>query len=368
MTSGGINMAEMTAKERIMNAITGKEVDRVPWSPFLAYYWEHLPAEERSCGQVEYMRKMGADPLLRGFGLLFRTELRNCDCSVRRDGNREYRTYTTRVGSLTEVRTYSPTADSWFLTGHAVQTEEDFKTLQFIMENMAVYEDPAHCENEYRTLGENAVFVPSIGIHSKTAFQSLVEQWCGTEALVYALCDFPEAVEECLAVMQERDMETVRYSIQSSIDIFNFFEDSSTTNISPALFAKYTAPEINAWGKMIHAEGKLLLHHACGHLKDLLPLIAETDIDILESISPPPTGNVELADCAKVLPEHIAMIGGIEPTFFKDCTMDGLEQCVSGLLDCMKGRRYVLANSDSCPPGVAYEKFLLVSELVRKHR
>ena len=39
-------MAEMTSKERIMNAILGKETDRTPWSPFLAYYWEHLPEEK----------------------------------------------------------------------------------------------------------------------------------------------------------------------------------------------------------------------------------------------------------------------------------------------------------------------------------
>ena len=38
---------EMTAKERILNAVTGKEIDRVPWSPFLAYYWEHLPRKNR---------------------------------------------------------------------------------------------------------------------------------------------------------------------------------------------------------------------------------------------------------------------------------------------------------------------------------
>lgn len=37
-------MAEMSSKERLLNAITGKEIDRVPWSPFLAYYWDKLPA------------------------------------------------------------------------------------------------------------------------------------------------------------------------------------------------------------------------------------------------------------------------------------------------------------------------------------
>ncbi|MCR5264094.1 MAG: hypothetical protein K6D94_09480 [Clostridiales bacterium] len=357
----------MTSKERIMNAILGKETDRVPWSPFLAYYWEHLPEAERACGQVEYMKKMGADPLLRGFNLLFRTEYKNCKISETVSGGQSVRRYETKVGALTEIRTYSKTANSWFLTGHAVKTKADLQTLQYMMENIRISENAAPFEEEFKALGSGAVTVPSIGIHSKTAFQSLVEQWFGTEALVYALCDYPEAVEECLAVMRGKDMETVRISINSSAEIFNFFEDSSTTNISPSLFERYTLPEINEWGKAIHSAGKLLLHHACGHLRDLLPLIAESDIDVLESVSPPPTGNIDIGEAAEMLPERIAIIGGIEPTFFENCSLDSLERRVISLLDSMKGRRYVLANSDSCPPNVSYEKFLLVSDTVRKH-
>lgn len=357
--------SEMTAKERILNAIQGKETDRVPWSPFLAYYWEHLSEEERAGGQVEYMKKMGADPLLRGFNILYRTEYTNCDITETRVDNQSIRKYSTKVGELTETRTYSATANSWFLTGHAVKTEEDFKVLQYIMENIRVIDNRAPFEESYKALGEDGVTVPSIGIHSKTAFQSLVEQWCGTEALTYALYDYPETVEECLSVMCERDAETVRISVDSSADIFNFFEDSSTTNISPAMFEKYTMPEINEWGGIIHGSGKLLLHHACGHLRDLLPLIGKSEIDVLESVSPPPTGNIDIDGAASLLPERIAIIGGIEPTFFKDCTVDDLDRRVRFLLKVMKDRRYVLANSDSCPPGVEYEKFLLVSDIVR---
>ena len=358
---------EMTPKERIMNALRGIETDRAPWSPFLAYYWEHLPESERSCGQVEYMEKMGADPLLRGFNILYSTENRACEISEESRGGESIRRYATKLGTLTEVRTYSPTANSWFLTGHAVKTEEDFKILQFIMENIRVSGNQAPFEDSFKALGDRAVTVPSIGIHSKTAFQSLVEQWCGTEALTYALYDFPETVEECLAVMRERDMETVRFSAESSAEIFNFFEDSSTTNISPLMFEKYTLPEINEWGRYIHSKGKMLLHHACGHLRDLLPLIAGSEIDVLESVSPPPTGNIDIDGTAQILPERIAIIGGIEPTFFKNCTMEELYRRVRFLLGTMKGRRYVLANSDSCPPGVSYEKFLLVSRTVREY-
>ena len=208
--------------------------------------------------------------------------------------------------------------------------------------------------------------LPLLGVHGKTAFQSLVEQWVGTENLVYMLYDEPEVVEECLAVMQTRDEETVRISVNTAADGFIFWEDSSTTNISPAMFAKYTKPEIDRWGELVHGAGKLLVHHACGHLKDLLPLMARSNIDAIESISPPPTGNVTLQEAAAILPEHIALIGGLEPVRLMNGTVESVCTDAMELMRDLAGRRFVLANSDSCPPNVEYEKFLAVTDLVRR--
>lgn len=61
-----------------------------------------------------------------------------------------------------------------------------------------------------------------------------------------------------------------------------------------------------------------------------------------------------------------ALIGGIEPVFFERCGMETLEARVHALLALGKKRRYVLANSDSCPPGVEAWKFRAVSEMVRR--
>ena len=36
---------EMTPKRRLLAAIRGEEVDHVPFSPFLAYYFDFLPKE-----------------------------------------------------------------------------------------------------------------------------------------------------------------------------------------------------------------------------------------------------------------------------------------------------------------------------------
>ena len=69
---------------------------------------------------------------------------------------------------------------------------------------------------------------------------------------------------------------------------------------------------------------------------------------------------------ARTPKNHIGIIGGIEPTFIENCTLDMLEKNVRDLVQTMKGKRFVLANSDSCPPNVSYEKFLLVSDLIKK--
>jgi uroporphyrinogen-III decarboxylase len=199
----------------------------------------------------------------------------------------------------------------------------------------------------------------------KTPFQALVEHFVGTEQLVYDLTDYPEEVEALLEVMSARAMEAVQIAVESPAEAFITWEDSSTTNVSPRMFARYIAPEMTRWGEAVHAAGKLLLHHACGHVRDLLPIMAQEEIDVVESLTPPPTGDVEVWDAQKVLsPQAVGIIGGIEPTHLLNLDLDALRDYVEVLLERVQPRHFVLANSDSCPPGVTVEKFRLVTEIV----
>ena len=345
----------------------GLEVDRTPWSPNLAYYWGHKDKAVQEKGQIAFLQEIGADPLLRGANKLFDVVRNNCKITETVKGSELYITYETRIGKITETNTYSTGGNTWFLTGHPVKTKDDFKILQYIYENTTFNESFDDFMEDYNKIGDDGLYLPVIGTDLKTSFQSLIEHWCGTEELTYSLCDFPEVVEECLSVMRRKAVETVEISVKSPAEGFIFWEDSSTTNISPLYFEMYTAPEINMWGKIAHENDRLLVHHACGHLKDLLPLMSKIEIDVIESISPPPTGNIELWDARKILPDNIGLIGGIEPTIFLKSTMEELEVYVKYLLDTLKDTRYVLANSDSCPPYVAAEKFRLVADIVRNY-
>ena len=356
----------MTPKERLLAAINGREVDRLPWSPFLAYFWDFQTQELKDRGALSFLEEIGADPLFRGSHGLCNIAHKRCEIRDSVAGKERVTTYETPVGTLHAKQVYVEQGDTWFLVEHPVKTKEDFKVLTFLNEDAEVIPNIKGFSDDYMLLGNKGLYVPLIGSEGKTSFQSLVEYWVGTEELVYALADYPEAVEECIAAMGVNSIKTAYIDVTTPAESFIFWEDSSTTNISPSMFDKYTAPEISEWARILHANDKKLIHHACGHIRALVPLMKKTGIDIIESISPPPTGNIELWEAKEMLNGEVGLIGGIEPTVFLNSTLEQLEGYVQKLIDKMGKKSFILANSDSCPPGVSIEKFKLITDIVSR--
>lgn len=355
----------MNPKQRLTAAILGNEADRVPFSPFLAYYFQHLPSEIQAKGELDYLEKMGADPLMRGYGSAWRTECDSCSVESRQEGNSIYYRLSTPVGFLDYRSDYSAAGDTWFLAEHHVKTVEDLKILRYWFEHTKVVPEIENLNNAVSGLGDRALALPLLGISCKTAFQSLIETYVGTVNLTYLLYDEPDEVAETVEVMKALDRKTVEFSAMSDAEIFISWEDSSTTNYSPDIYRKYIGSEISEWCDILHNSGKHYVQHACGHVKDLLPIMAENGVDGVESISPYPTGNVSPEDMARLIPGSVGLIGGIEPTDILNRPDEEVVDIAERLLDLFRNRPFVLANSDSCPPGVSYSKFKILSDIVK---
>lgn len=356
----------MTGRERLLNALYGREVDRVPFAPFLAYFWEAQPAEVQRQGMLAFCKRMGADYMHRGSHLLVDVIRENCEVRERADGDKMYVEYSTPVGKITEEKKFVAESNTWFLTKHPVTKEEDFKVLIYILKNTKLKPNFERYDADKKYVGEEGLFIPVISPEMKTGFESLLEHWSGVEMLNYALYDFPELVEEALYYFDRNSVKSVEYSLGSSAEAFIFWEDTSTTMLNPQQFRQYVLPEIEHWGKLIHQDGKILIHHACGLIKSLYEDMCGSCVDFIESITPYPTGNIDMKDAFAKLPPEKGLIGGIDPVFFRNSSEKELTDYVNGLLAEAKGKRFILANSDSCPPDVDCGKFKLVSELVKK--
>ena len=361
-------MSEMTSRQRLLAAVRGEDVDRLPWSPFLAYWWEHQSPEMQARGQFAFVRELGGDFLARGFVTPFKAVLPP-DCEVRVDQKNGYTrtTHITPVGTLSTLQIYSPDGNTHFVIEHPLKTVDDFKILSYYFERLRFEPNYQPVQEGIQQVGEDGLCAPLIAAFGKSPFQSLLEHYAGTEELNYFLVDCPAEVEALLEVMSLRSMEAVRISVESPAEVFITWEDSSTTNVSPRQFKRYIASEMDRWGQVVHASGKYLLHHACGHLRALLPTMALEEIDMVESLPPPPTGDVEIWEAQPLLGK-VGVIGGIEPVRFLQLNLEELSAYVEELLARVNPHRYILANSDSCPPGVSLAKFHRVTELVRAHK
>jgi uroporphyrinogen-III decarboxylase len=369
----------MTSRERLLAALKRQPVDRIPWSPFLAYWWEHQPEEMQQRGQLWFYRSIGADALLRGFTAPFRCgdvfgrkhypsfDLPIPGVTIRTEtaGNQTKICLETRYGPLCTTLTYSEDANSWFITGFPIKRREDYKIFGHIVENMPFVENYAAIWDEINQLGEDGLTFPQISPFLCSPFQTLLDNFVGPQQLYLDMEDYLDEVETLFAIMSEKALVAVRIAAEAPAEAYISWETSSTQYISPKYFERYILPEVNRWGEILHAAGKMLIHHACGHIRAILPQLATENADAMESVTPPPTGNVEIWDVQKALGKDKCIIGGIEPLKFLELSQVEFRAYVENTLAQMDPLGFIFGNSDSCPPGVSLEKFKLVTEIVR---
>ena len=357
----------MTSRERLEAALRGESTDCVPFSPFPAYVWEYFPQDVQDAGHLAFHHRIGSDPLWRG-----------APCPVAAVPPPEVETKTvdrpdrvlteivTPVGRLTQTHMKSEAGNTSFLVEHPLKTEEDYKIQTWIEEHTELRRDPEPVAAHFAGDGREGLSLGMLVPRMKSAYQTLVEHLAGTEELIYAQMDFPETVRTLWETMVARDLDAVRLATESEYDYFITWEDSSTQNYSPAQYDEFIGSEIGQWCEILGASGKSYVQRACGHVAALVERMRDHGALAIESISPPPTGNIEIRDARKAAGPDFGIIGGIEPTIFLNLSEAQLADHVESIIDDARGGPFILANSDSCPPGVTVEKFQLVADIARQ--
>jgi len=91
-------------------------------------------------------------------------------------------------------------------------------------------------------------------------------------------------------------------------------DDTSTTAISPEMFAEFCLGYTDRLADVVHAEGKFYFHHSCGLIRDLLPLYRQTKMDTVHAYTCRPLGDVTIAD-RELLGPRISIVAGMIQMF-----------------------------------------------------
>jgi len=165
-------------------------------------------------------------------------------------------------------------------------------------------------------IGDDGVFIPNL---DPSPVQQLIELDMGMAAFYCHLEDHRPDLESLLDAMhacrvQEYEIVARRSPAPALIPV----ENTSTSLISPTLYRRYSLPQIRDYAAIAHRHGKKLILHMCGKLRGLVRELAETGLDGINALTPPPVGDLPFESALDALGDGLIILGGIlDPALFQ---------------------------------------------------
>ncbi len=214
-----------------------------------------------------------------------------------RDGRLITRWKTPR-GELREVQRYSPDTGMWYTEEHAVKEVADLPVLAAIHEDMEFALDAQGIialKQRSALVGDEGIVTAAM---TGTPLGMMVRIHAGVETTGYLWADGADELHELFAVMEETYLRQFRLAASlEGIDAIIGIDDTSTTTLSPAMFAEYCLGYTDHVAEAVHAGGKLYFPPFLRpHPRSALELYRQTKMDAVHAFCVPPIGNVTIAE------------------------------------------------------------------------
>lgn len=166
-----------------------------------------------------------------------------------------------------------------------------------------------------------------------TPFYSLVSSAAGIERIAFDLHDYPGVVEEAMERMHRKNLEFYGRLENTPVGIIRITEDLDAKLVSPGMFARYSVPALKEYTRICHESGKLVMLHMCGHIREFLPHIADSGVDAVHCLCPPPVGNTPIRLARSGLGKDVAVMARMPPDTLLHGSVEEVREKVKSMLE-----------------------------------
>lgn len=138
--------------------------------------------------------------------------------------------------------------------------------------------------------------------------------------------------------------------------------------LSPRMYKRYVLPFERRVAEAVKAEGVPIYTHTCGSIGDRLELMLETGTEGIDTLDPPPLGNVELKDAKAQIGERAFIKGNMNAVELLMAASAGqvIAQAADRIRTGMPGGGYILSTACSVAPRMQPWKLELLTPLVEE--
>ncbi len=375
-------MKKMTSRQRLMAAIEGRPVDIVPVAPRIWRYgvWKKM-------SELELARRFDFDLISfyggLGNGIYYMeaeqatSELSEVKLEIRKERGEGKtlitRTFFTPAGKLHDVMIQADGRGEYGISPNPewreplVKDVEDIEKLRYLLPHPGKIgpqlEGAKKMEAEIGDMGILA-FRPTIGP------DNMVLDALGTQRALTASVEEPELFDRLVQVADEWHMDVMRRILEAGFKIifdvwFNF---SLSTGWSPAFYGQKVFPLLKKHAELIHRYGAKMFHYDDGKLAGSIGCIIEAGADIVQTLTPPPAGDLDFSWLARMYGGKICLNGGIDTVRIRFGTPEEIEGKVREILEILgPTRRFILGTSDSITEHTPEENIVSFFQSARQY-
>ena len=198
----------------------------------------------------------------------------------------------------------------WFPEdGYIIKNPSDYEVIKFLIEDSQYtpfYEDIKDFQMLLGNYGIIPAFVP------KSPFQSML-MLMGAKRLSIDYYTRQKDFDELYHLIYKKELEIYKIAAESPAEVIWGPDNVTGLVTSPKLFEKYSLPFYNEVSDIFHKHDKIYVVHMDGSLKSIADLIAKTRIDVIESFTPPPVGDLTIAEARKKWKDKVIWANFPEP-------------------------------------------------------
>jgi len=228
-----------------------------------------------------------------------------------------------------------------------LETAEDYSVMRYIVEQTEYRPAYESFEAQAAELPDHMVAVPRMG---RTPLQTILVDYAGLANFGLHLYEYETEMRqlyEALLVNFRRLAEIVAAGPGRYI---NIIENFTAETLGPRRYAEFLLPVYEETFGLFRDAGKVVGYHYDGNLAVVKDLVRRAPLDLIESFTPPPEGDMTLAEARAAWPDKL-LWSNVNLGCYELPPADLKEEIWQRVADgAPDGCRLAFEVSEACPP------------------
>lgn len=214
------------------------------------------------------------------------------------EGDRKMRrqVWRTPLGEVSALWT-----DDW-QQKYFLETAQDYRVITYIARHTQYAADYAAFHTQEIILPPYMVPVTRIG---RTPLQTILVDYAGLENFSLHLVEYAAEMQELYEALLINFRRLVEIAAEGPGRYINVIENFTAETLGPRRFKQFLLPVYEETFGTLHQAGKIVGCHYDGKIAAVKSLVAGSPVDLIESLTPPPEGDITLAEARSAWPDKL---------------------------------------------------------------